>query len=84
MNSYLNVFLTDNSYEEIKEHYIKVIELSKNGSVENEEILVSVFQEDADADGTGKDRVVQIAHNLKFSKVFLSNPRQPFLHLSNI
>ena len=68
MNSYLNVFLTD-KYEEIKEHYIKVTELSKNGSVENEEILVSVFQADA-----GKDRVVQIAHNLKFSKVFLSNP----------
>ena len=71
MNSYLNVFLTDNSYEEITENYIKVTELSKNGSVENEEILVSVFQADADA---GKDRVVQIAHNLKFSKVFLSNP----------
>ena len=54
MNSYLNVFLTD-KYEEIKEHYIKVTELSKNGSVENEEILV--FQADA---STGKDRVVQI------------------------
>ena len=73
MNSYLNVFLTD-KYEEIKEHYIKVTELSKNGSVENEEILL--FQADASTStstSTGKDRVVQIAHNLKFSKVFLSN-----------
>ena len=58
MNSYLNVFLTD-KYEEIKEHYIKVTELSKNGSVENEEILVSVFKADAGTSTstrTGKDR----------------------------
>ena len=66
----MNVFLTDDLYAEITHHYIKVTELSIDGSVENEEILISVFQADVSTstEDTGKDRVVQ--NNQDFQKAF--------------